>query len=170
MASAHTKLKDVMRTLIDEVIYSRRMVREGSFVANAASIELERVGITALPAVEEKLAGDITNIARESASHAGLSSRLSGIDDLLRYFLRVGLPSQPKRITEVISKFPPALLSAVLDVSCLAFKEVKGVSPQLEVPREFGALVTALATVENEEVRNSAKRAAAVFRRLNIWH
>ena len=157
-----------MKKLIDEVLYSRRMVREGCFAWSAAALELEQVGTAALPAVEETLTRQVSNIAREDCTtHLGLASRFSGIDYLLRYFLRVGLLSEPTRITEVISKFPPALLSAVLDVSCLAFKEVKGVSPQLEVPHEFAALVTALATVENEEVRSSAERAVAVFRKLS---
>jgi len=157
-----------MKKLIDEVLYSRRMVREGCFAWSAAALELEQLGTAALPAVEETLAGQVSNIALEDCTtHLGLSSRFSGIDYLLRYLLRVGLVSEPTRITDFISKFPPALLSAVLDVSCLAFKEVKNVSARLKVPREFAALVTALATVEDEEVRRSAQRAAAVFRRLS---
>lgn len=155
-----------MKKLIHEVLYSRRMVREGCFVASAAALELERIGTPALPAVEERLTDEVSKIARESVSHVGLSSQLSGIDNLLRFYLRVGLVSEPARVTEVISRFPPALLSAVLDVACLAFKEVMNVSPQLGVPREFATLVTALASVESEVVRNSAQRTAAVFRKL----
>lgn len=156
-----------MKKLIDEVLYSRRLVREGCFVTNVAALELERIGTPALSAVEQRMTDDISRIGRECVSHQGLSSRLSGLDNLLRYYLRVGLVSEPGKVTEIISRFPPALLSAVLDVSCLAFREVKNVSPQLDVPREFAILVTALASAENEEVKNSAQRAAVVFQKLS---
>src|SRR6476646_9627888 len=111
-----------MEKLIDEVLYSRRMAREGGFAWNTAALELERVGIAALSDVEERLTGEISHIAGEDCiHHLGLTSRFSGLDYLLRYYLRVGLISEPARVTEIISRFPPALLSAVLDVSCLAF-------------------------------------------------
>ena len=130
-------------------------------------MELERVGIPALPEVETTLNNEVSGIARDTVSHSGLSSRFLGIDDLLRYYLRVGLISEPTRVTETISKFPPALLSAVLDVSCLAFKEVKNVSPQLEVPDVFNALVATLANAENAVVANSAQRAGAALQKLH---
>lgn len=157
-----------MKKLVDKVLYSRRMVREGCFTWSAAALELERAGTAAVSVVEERLTGDVSNIAREDCTtHLGLSSRFSGLDNLLRYYLRVGLVCDPAHVTQVISNFPPALLSAVLDVSCLAFKEVKNVSPQSDVPREFRALITALATAENEEVRSSAQRAAATLPKLS---
>jgi len=156
-----------MKKLIDEVLYSRRMVREGCFVTNLAALELERIGTPALSAAEERLIGEISDIGRESVSHPELSSRFSGLDNLLRYYLRFGLVSEPARVTDVIANFPPTLLSAVLDVSCLAFREVKNVSPQLVVPREFATLVTALASAENEVVKNSAQRAVVVLGKLS---
>jgi len=85
---------------------------------------------------------------------------------LLRYYLRVGLIAEPGRVTDSISKFPPALLSAILDVSCLAFREVKDVSPQLVVPTVFETLVKGLGKSESSIVAASAQRAGAALRKL----